>query len=61
METIFHSLQFTPAFLRNKNGRARNSYKSLSVTFPTNAVALNFENIKESKKKTQKTCADSEI
>ena len=38
-------------FLKNKNGRARKSYKNLSVSHPTNAVALTLENIKESKKK----------
>ena len=38
-------------FLKNKNGRARNSYKNLSVTFPTNAVTLTLENIKKHTKK----------
>ena len=84
METIFHYLQFAPAFLRtrivvqekaikicpmhfdgnhfslsaictcflkNKNSRARKGYKNLSVSLPTNAVALTLENIKERKKK----------
>ena len=38
-------------FLKNKNSRARKGYKNLSVSLPTNAVALTLENIKESKKK----------
>ena len=37
-------------FLKNKNGRARKSYTNLSVSLPTNAVALTLENIKERKK-----------
>ena len=38
------------SFLKNKNGRARKTYKNLSITFPTNTVALTLEIIKESKK-----------
>ena len=38
-------------FLKNKNNRARKGYKNLSVSLPTNAVALTLENIKESTKK----------
>ena len=38
-------------FLKKKNDRERKSYKNLSVSLPTNAVALTLENIKESKKK----------
>ena len=54
----FHGNHFSffaiyTCFLKNKNGRARKSYKNLSVTFPTNSVALTLENIKENKK-TQK-------
>ena len=37
-------------FLKNKKSRARKGYKNLSVSLPTNAVALTLENIKESKK-----------
>ena len=50
-------------FLKNKNSRARKGYKNLSVSLPTNAVALTLENIKESKtkKKKKKKSADSGI
>ena len=48
--TIFHSLQFAPAFLRKRMVVQEKAIKSLSVSLPTNAVALTLENIKESKK-----------
>ena len=38
-------------FLKNKNSRARKGYENLSVSLPTNAVALTLGNIKESKEK----------
>ena len=41
-------------FLKNKNSRARKGYKNLSVSLPTNAVALTLENIKKQKKTKQK-------
>ena len=58
METISHSLQFAHAFLRQEWSCKKKSYKNLSVSLPTNTVALTLENTKESKKK---KCADSEI
>ena len=51
METIFHFLQFAPAFLRTKMVVQEKAIKNLSVSLPTNAVSLTLENIKESKKK----------
>ena len=51
METIFHSLQFAPAFFRIRMVVIEKTIKNLSVSLPTNAVALTLENIKESKKK----------
>ena len=51
METIFHSLQFGPAFLRTRMVVQEKAIKNLSVSLPTNAVALTLEKIKESKRK----------
>ena len=55
----FHGNHFSfsaiyTCFLKNKNGRARKSYKNLSVSLPTNAVTVTLENIKKSKKHTKK-------
>ena len=50
METIFHSLQFAPAFLRTRMVVQEKAIKNLSVSLPTKSVALTLENIKESKK-----------
>ena len=52
----FHGNHFSfsaiyTSFLKNKNGRARKSYKNLSVSLPTNAVTLTLENIKKLTKK----------
>ena len=51
MESIFHSMQFAPVFLRTRMVVQEKAIKNLSVSLPTNAVALTLENIKESKKK----------
>ena len=51
METIFHSLQFAHAFLRQEWSCKKKAIKNLSVSLPTNTVALTLENTKESKKK----------
>ena len=57
METIFHYLQFAPAFFRTRMGVQEKAIKNLSVSIPKDAVPLTLVNTKESKKK----CADSEI
>ena len=54
METIFRSLQLAPAFFRTRMVVQEKAIKYLSISVPTNAVALTLENIKESKKKTKK-------
>ena len=51
METIFHSLQFAPAFFRTRMVLQEKAIKNLSVSLPKDAVPLTLENTKESKKK----------
>ena len=57
METIFHSLQYAPAFFRTRMVVQEKAIKHLSDSLQTNALALTLENIKGSKKR----CAHSEI
>ena len=57
MINIFHSLQSAPAFFRTRMALQGKASKDLSVSLPTNAVALTLDYIKECKI----TCADTEI
>ena len=57
METIFHSLQFAHAFLRQEWSCKKKAIK-ICQSHSTIQLSLTLENTKESKKK---KCADSEI
>ena len=58
METIFHSLQFAHAFLRQEWSCKKKAIKICQSHFQQIQLPLTLENTKESKKK---KCADSEI